>query len=122
MSMVIRINDLLVDAIIGVYEDERTAPQPISIHVEMEYDATAAVAGDNYAAAVDYESLAQSITEQVKTSRYNLVETLADHILRLLLADERVQQAAVTVEKPSAIENAESVSVTTLGRATRPGE
>lgn len=120
--MVIRINDLLVDAIIGVYEDERQTPQPISIHVEMEYDAATAVAGDNYAAAVDYESLAQSITEQVKTSRYNLVETLADHILRLLLADERVQQAAVTVEKPSAIENAESVSVTTLGRATRPGE
>lgn len=119
--MVIRINDLLVDAIIGVYEDERQTPQPISIHVEMEYDAATAVAGDNYAAAVDYEAIAQSITEQVRTTRYNLVETLADHILRLLLADERIQQAAVTVEKPSAIDNAESVSVTTLGRATPQG-
>ncbi len=120
--MVIRINDLLVDAIIGVYEDERQSPQPISIHVEMEYDATTAVAGDNYAAALDYESIAQKITEEVKTTRYNLVETLADHILRMLLSDGRVQQAAVTVEKPSAIENAESVSVTTLGRAARGGE
>ncbi|MFP4055082.1 MAG: dihydroneopterin aldolase [Phycisphaerae bacterium] len=117
--MVIRINDLLLESIIGVYEDEREAPQPISVHIELEYDASHAIRSDDISQAIDYDQMVQQICKEVRLTRFNLLESLADFVLRQVLAHPRVIQAAVTVEKPNALENAESVSATTIGRAVQ---
>ena len=54
---------LRVDCIVGIYEHERQARQPVIVDVELDYDFAAAAASDAIADAVDYDGVATAITE-----------------------------------------------------------
>ena len=111
----IHIKNLRVRTIIGVNDWERNTPQDVLVNVEFEFDAAAAAESDDLRHAVDYAALSERITALVKDSRFFLLEKLASEILKLVVADDRVQSASVMVEKPAAIPAAESVSVTASG-------
>ena len=90
------------------------------MNVEFEFDGVAAGESDGLRQAVDYAALSERITSLAKDSHFFLLEKLASEILKLVMADDRVQSASVTVEKPAAIPAAESVSATASGSRTKP--
>ena len=53
---------LRVDCIVGIYEHERNARQPVIVDVEIDYDFAAAAASDAITDAVDYDGVARAIT------------------------------------------------------------
>lgn len=107
----ILITDLLLRCIIGVNDDERREKQDVVINVVLWADLRAAGRSDRMEDTVDYRAIKKRIVALVEASSYCLVEALASAIADACLADTRVQQAQVRVEKPAALRYARTVGV-----------
>lgn len=86
----------------GVYDFEREQGQDFVIDVTLHLPLRAAAESDDVADTVHYGELADGIVEIVAGEPVDLIETLADRIAAVALADPRVRFAEVTVHKPSA--------------------
>jgi len=113
---VILITDLLVRGIIGVNDWERERPQDILINIALRADTRAAARADDVAHSVNYRTIAKEVIRHVEGAARLTLEALADDLARLCLADDRVAQVTVRVEKPSAVRFARSVGVEILRR------
>jgi dihydroneopterin aldolase len=86
----------------GVYDFERRDGQDFVVDVELELDLAKAAASDDVADTVHYGDLAGRLVEVVAGEPVNLIETLAERLAAVCLADDRVGAATVTVHKPQA--------------------
>jgi dihydroneopterin aldolase/D-erythro-7,8-dihydroneopterin triphosphate epimerase len=121
MSDRIIIKDLLLRAIIGVNDDERSNRQDVLINLTLETDTRAAARSDDLADTVNYRSVTKQVIDLVETSQYLLVERLAEEIARVCLGHERVERVHVSVEKPTALRFASSVGLSIVrSRADSP--
>ena len=111
MSDRVFIRDLLLRAIIGINDDERVKKQDVVVNIELEADTRPAAASDAIEDAVNYRDIAKETIDLVETSRFFLVEKLAEEIANVCLTDPRVKRVRVTVEKPTAVRFAKSVGV-----------
>jgi len=107
----IEVRGLRADTIIGLYSWERMVLQEVRIDLELRCDLRAAGASDDVQDTVDYKTLTQTIRERTESSRYLLIETLADDVAECCLADPRVSSARVRISKPHALRHADDVAV-----------
>lgn len=106
----------------GVYDFERAQGQDFVVDVALEVDLSAAAGSDDVADTVHYGELAERLVAVVEGEPVNLIETLADRLAGVCLADRRVAVATVTVHKPQApIPHEFSDVAVTLRRAARRG-
>ena len=105
------IRDLALRCIIGIYPEERREKQDIVINVEMHADLRAAGRSDELNDTVDYKAIKKAILQLVEGSGFQLIETLAERIADIALANEKVKQVIVTIDKPGALRFARSVAV-----------
>ncbi len=106
------VRDLVVQADIGVFPEERGRLQDVRISVAADVaDTPKAIQSGHLTDVVSYADVVDGIRRLVAAGRINLVETMADRIAGLCLADPRVLRVRVTVEKPHAIANAAGVGV-----------
>ena len=108
----IQITDLVISGIIGINPDERVNKQDIRVNATLWVDTRAAAASDDIADAVNYRTITKSIIRHIEAGEPLLVERLVSEIADICLADQRVQQVEVTVEKPGALRHARSVGIT----------
>lgn len=86
----------------GVFAFEREQGQDFTVDVVLALDLSAAAASDDVHDTVHYGELADGLVAVITGEPVNLIETLADRLLDVCLADGRVQEATVTVHKPQA--------------------
>lgn len=103
------IEQIAVDAIIGVYDQERIIKQPLLIDIELQYDAAQACASDKIEHALDYHKICLSVHKFVSESKYQLIEALAQKLATRVLSDRRVFSVRVNISKPQALEQAQTV-------------
>jgi dihydroneopterin aldolase len=102
MSGLIELRGLTVRGRHGVYDLEREQGQEFRVDVTLQLDLEPAVASDDVADTVHYGELADRLAAVIAGEPVNLIETLADRLVTVCLADSRVQAATVTVHKPQA--------------------
>lgn len=83
------VRDLVLDALIGVYEHERVAPQRVRLNLDLEVGIPGLTGEDGMAAI-------QAVLAQ---GHITLIETLAERIAERCLQDARVRAVKVRVEK-----------------------
>lgn len=105
------VRDLLLDALIGIYPEERVKPQKILINLDLWVAETPGEPPRSYAEVVCYENLVTRSKALLAQGHVDLVETLAERLAGLCLDDPRVLRARVRVEKPDAIAEAAGVGV-----------
>jgi dihydroneopterin aldolase len=105
------IRDLVLDCSIGAYPEERLRRQRVRFNVELCARMPAEPLGDNLAKVVSYGDITGGIRRLVDNGHINLVETLAEQIAEMCLADPRVSQVRVSVEKLDVEPAAASVGV-----------
>ena len=110
------IRDLALRCIIGLYPEERTNKQDVTINVTMACDLRKAGNSDSLADTVDYKAIKLNILDFVENSQFQLIESLAEGIANICLEAEGVQSATVSIDKPGALRFARSVAV----EITRP--
>jgi dihydroneopterin aldolase len=112
------LRDLTLDASIGVHPHEHAAAQRVRINVDLAVEDDSArllsrkpVGRDELSRVVDYEKLAETVRQIVRSGHVRLVETLAERIAEACLADDRVHLARVRVEKLDIFADATSAGV-----------
>jgi len=86
----------------GVFDFERRAGQTFVIDLTLGLDTTSAAASDDLQDTVDYGSLVARVKAAVESDPVDLIETVAQRISDVCLADGRVEWARVTIHKPDA--------------------
>ncbi|MEX2292117.1 MAG: dihydroneopterin aldolase [Mycobacteriales bacterium] len=102
MSDAIRLTGLRVRGFHGVLPEERRNGQDFLVDVVLHLDLSAAARSDDLADTVHYGALAERLAAVVAGEPVALIETLAQRLADVCLADRLVQRAEVTVHKPSA--------------------
>ena len=109
---IITIKDLKVSTLLGVYDWEKENKRDMIFTIEIHASTENASASDDIKDAVDYALIEERILKHVDTSSYNLIEALVADIGRLILAlDQRITRVHVEADKPGALRQARSVSV-----------
>lgn len=94
------LNDLQIDTIIGIYDWERETLQTLRFDLEFDWDIRQAASSDDIRDTLDYGAVAGRVVEFVSASRFRLIETLAERVAALLLAEFPVHHLKLTLSKP----------------------
>lgn len=102
------IRNLQIDCIVGIYEHERQRPQRVFVDVELDYDFETAARWDKIGDAVDYDDVAQQLTDLIRRQGFQLIETMAEAAAVMLLDQlGMVQTVRLEVRKPAAVPSAD---------------
>jgi dihydroneopterin aldolase len=108
----IHIEQLLVIARVGVTENERKAPQRVSLNITVWPRADFAALHDDISETINYSAIAASVRSVIEQAEFNLIETLADRVASQLVSEFPVRRATVEVRK-FVLPGTDFVSVTT---------
>ena len=101
MNDLITVSKLEVYAKHGVYAEENKLGQKFVISLRMYTDLSRAAANDDLTKSVDYGKVCSEVTEYAVNNTFNLIETLAGGITKMLLDKyECLNAVETTVEKP----------------------
>ena len=101
---------------IGVHDLEKKGEQRVKINVDLYIPlALSTPTQDQLHEVLDYDFIRRSITERVKRGHIHLQETLADDVLRLMLAHPSVRAARVATEKPDVYPDCDAVGCEVFG-------
>src|SRR5262249_591580 len=106
-SMRIQVRDLMLSAKIGLHQHERIANQRIRINLDLAI-ADPGEIDDDYDKVVCYGELVTGVRHVVGAGHVNLVETLAERIAAMGLADPPVLSPRAPGEKPHVFPEARS--------------
>ncbi|MBN1507995.1 MAG: dihydroneopterin aldolase [Sedimentisphaerales bacterium] len=107
----ILIRDLQFRCIVGVDAEERREKQDIKVQITLDVDLHKACRTDAIEDTVDYRALKKDILRMAESSRFRLVEALAQNVADICLTRERIVRVEVIVEKPGALRFARTVAV-----------
>jgi 7,8-dihydroneopterin aldolase/epimerase/oxygenase len=105
------IEGLEIEALIGIYDWERRVRQPLVFDLEMAFDNRVPAASDDIAHTLDYKAVSVRIRDYVAASGFGLVETLAERVAELVLAEFPVRHLRLKLSKPGAVRGARAVGV-----------
>lgn len=115
------IRNLEFSTVIGVLPSERLAPRRLVLNLEVTCKADEAAASDDISDAVDYRKIRELVVQAASRTSYRLVESLAAHLAGLVLSVAGVVKVKVTLDKPHALEDCESVAIEITREKTASG-
>ncbi len=107
---VIQIKDLLLRTQVGFNLHELGKKQDLLLNVQIFYATQGEEESDDPADAMDYRGICKKIIQLVEGGKFNLLEKLANDVVNMLLAMDRVEKVSLEVDKPHALRFARSVS------------
>jgi len=102
---------LSIECIVGIWEWERKVKQTVVIDLEMACDVRRAAVSDHIDDTVDYKKVSKRLLTFVGESQFQLVETLAENIARIILTEFAVPWVRVRLNKQGAIRNSRDVGI-----------
>lgn len=107
----ILIEGLQARCIIGVNDSERIERQDVVIDLDLYTDMSKPGLTDDINDAVNYREVKKKVLSLVESSKFFLIETLAEAISRACLEDPAISKVRVRVDKPMALRFARTVGV-----------
>ena len=115
------IEQLEIEALIGIYDWERRIRQPLWFDIEMDFDNRVPAASDDIAHTLDYKAVSKRVMAYVGASSFGLVETLAERVAELVLSEFPVSRVRLKLSKPGAVRGARAVGVVIERARTQQG-
>lgn len=109
---IVYIKQLEIETIIGINDWERKVRQKVRIDLEMATDIRKAGESDNIDDALNYKLVTKRIIQFVESSRFLLIEALAENIAAIILKEFEVPWLKLALSKPGAISASRDVGVT----------
>jgi dihydroneopterin aldolase len=116
---IVFIEDLRVNATIGIYDWERKIRQTLAFDIEMATDIRRAAGSDAIEDTLDYKAVSKRVAGFVEASEFQLVETLAERVAELVQKEFSVPWLRLTLHKPGAVRGSRSVGIR-IERGTKP--
>jgi dihydroneopterin aldolase len=92
------IEDMRVEAHVGIYDRERAAPQTLDLSLTFGVPDEAAQ-DDDIAKTIDYAVVIARIRTELAARHFNLLETLGEYLIGLLLDEFRAPWVKVSIAK-----------------------
>ena len=109
---IIFLRALRLEAMVGIYRRERTIRQTVEIDLDIALPDAAVFTSGKVADTIDYSVVARRIREELDANRFGLVENLAEHLARMVLAEFRSPWVRLSVAKIGILKEARSVGIT----------
>lgn len=110
--MIIKIKNLRLKTIIGVYEWEESFDREIIVNVIIETDHNSSMQSDNVKDVIDYDVIVNKIKNFIDTNRCQLIEKMVGEILTLIMQDKRINKCTLEIDKLKVYDFVDSCSVT----------
>ena len=108
----VEIRDLQLRTILGINDWEREELQDIVVSLWIFCDTRKPGASDRIEDAINYRDVAKRVLQLGESSKFFLVERLAEEIARICVREFGAAKVRVKVEKPSAVRHSRAVGVT----------
>ena len=105
------IKDFIIHEIIGIHQNEKINKQKIIFNIVIDVNQNIHPDENDLSSIVDYEKITNKLKKLAKNKKYNFLESLAEDSFNEIFADKRINSVKIKIEKPDAIENAQSVGV-----------
>ena len=92
------IEDMRVEAHVGIYDRERAAPQTLDISLTFGVPDEAAQ-DDDIAKTIDYAVVIERIRTELAARHFNLLETLGEYVINLMLNDFGAPWVKISIAK-----------------------
>ncbi len=107
----ILLQNLEVDAIVGILEWERVVPQRLLLSIELQSHITTAAKSEKIEDALNYAEVALVVENLIVEKKYRLIERLVEEVAALLLKDFPTSWVKVRCQKPQVIKNCQAVGI-----------
>jgi len=97
------IEGLQVDTVIGAYDWERDIRQCLRLYLSFAWDNRPSAAGDDLSLALDYASVSARVQAFAEQARFELVETFAERLVEVLMAEFQIPWVRLKLTKPGAV-------------------
>jgi dihydroneopterin aldolase len=98
---------IILDAMVfqgthGVYAEEQQTPQPFEVDVELAMNLQPAGLSDDLEHTIDYSKVFDTCRQIVESTRFNLIEALAEAIAQEILVGFPADEVTIRIRKPRA--------------------
>jgi 7,8-dihydroneopterin aldolase/epimerase/oxygenase len=108
---IIFLTGLTAECIIGIWDWERKVKQKVVVDLEMATDIRKAAASDHIDDTLDYKRVSKRVLQFVADSQFQLVETMAESIARIVVTEFDVPWVRVRLNKQGAIRGSRDVGI-----------
>ena len=105
------INNLIVDASIGIHKHEKIKKQRVAISLSIEVEDNISLVDQKIENFLSYENVINNIKLIISKGHIDLVETLSYEILSNIFSDGRASKVWLKIEKLDVFEEAQSVGL-----------
>lgn len=109
--MIIKIKNLRLKTILGIYEWEENVDREIIINAKIHTNFDRALTSDEISDALDYDDIVTKIKNLIANKRFKLVEKMAQDIMNEIMQDSRISKCKLEIDKVGAVESLESFSI-----------
>tara|TARA_A200000113_G_scaffold50828_1_gene41815 strand:+ start:726 stop:1109 length:384 start_codon:yes stop_codon:yes gene_type:complete len=103
----ILINNLVIQASVGVYEHEKLNKQKVIVNVELLLSNDSEPKQDNLKSTQDYSEFRKCLIDIIQSQHFQLLETLVEKIHSTLMVNSYVIGAKVNISKPNIFNDCE---------------
>ena len=96
---------------IGVLEWEKQIEQSLILDLDLGVDAAKAAANDALKDALDYQAVAQRAQKFAADNQFDLIETLAERLAKILLDEFKTTWVRIKVDKGQAVKGVQNVGL-----------
>ncbi len=108
---IVFIEDLRIDTIIGIYDWEREVKQTIALDIKMVADNVKPASTEKIDDALNYKAVAKRLIAFTEESQFQLVETLAESLVEIIMNEFDVPWCRLKLSKLGAVTGSRAVGV-----------
>ena len=108
---IVFIEDLQIDATIGIYDWERRIKQTLAFDIAMAADIREAAKSDDIKHALNYKAVSKRVIQVVEESEALLVERVAEEVANIILKEFKVPWLKLTLRKLGAVRGSKAVGI-----------
>lgn len=105
------IRELKLDAWVGLYKHEKLAPQTIEIDLEIGLPGDEVFRSGRIGDTIDYGVVVERLRALLAGEHFNLIETLAERMARLILGELKAPRVKVSISKLGVLPGVKRVGV-----------
>ena len=108
--MLIRIKNLKLKTIIGIYDFEEKIQRELIFNIELEVKSNKALASDAISDTVDYDDIIK-IVKTIGKKRFALIEKMAAEIVVEIMKNKKIARCKLEIDKTKLYDDVDTCSV-----------